>query len=346
MKKLIALLCCLLTMTLYAQVDTTGINKSDSKGRKQGVWKKYENGKLVYEGQFKDNVPYGTFKYYFTNGKLKSVSEFQQGVHKVKSTIYHENGKVASEGLFIDQIKDGVWNYYAKNGQLITIENYALGKRTGEWKTFSVEGNLLEETHYLNDKLNGVHKTYYTDGNVSLEETYLEGQRNGRCTSYLPKNVMSSTGEYLKGQRIGEWHYYDPKGKIRTTEEHKNNRIVKTYIYLYVKGQAQKVNQDAIAYFMKTGEQTVVVMRGGNKIAQDEDLNDVALWVDFTNFTRVSPRILAANSAIAGYKTDKDSENGSIIVRLRPATSEPVYAEGLEAQMVKALFNTAKPKED
>ena len=233
MKKIIAIIFCLFAFSLYAQVDTAGINKLDSKGRKQGVWKKYEKGKLLYEGQFKDNVPYGTFKYYFANGKLKSISDFQQGVHKVKSTLYHDNGKLASEGIFVDQLKDGVWKYYAKNGQLITLEEYALGKRTGEWKTFSVEdGNLLEESNYLNDKLNGIHKTYYTDGKPSLEETYLDGARNGRCTSYLPKMVMSSTGDYLKGHRVGEWHYYDANGKIRMTEEHKNDRVVKTYIYL------------------------------------------------------------------------------------------------------------------
>ena len=62
------------------------------------------------------------------------------------------------------------------------------------------------------------------------------------------------------------------------------------------------------------------------------------------NFTRVSPRILAANRAIAGYKEVEDSD-GAIIVKLRPTPSEEVYAEGLEAQMVKALFNTEKPKE-
>ena len=72
------LVCCLFAFSLYGQ-DTANINKTDASGRKQGVWKKYEKGKLVYEGQFKDNVPYGTFRYYHTNGKLKSTTDFIQG---------------------------------------------------------------------------------------------------------------------------------------------------------------------------------------------------------------------------------------------------------------------------
>ena len=345
MKKWILFVLCLLATSLYAQVDTVGFNATDKQGRKQGPWKKYQNGKLFYEGSFKDNVPVGTFRYYFPDGKLKSVSEFQQGVHKVKTIIYHPNGKKASEGVFVDQIKDGVWNYYASNGRLITVENYAMGKKTGEWKTFSQEdGTLLEITHYVDDKKSGAHITYYTDGNPCLEEHYVDGLLNGKSTSYLPKKVVSCTGNYLKGKRIGDWDYHDINGKIRTTEEYANGRVQKTYIYIYRHGAPQKLNQDLIAYFIKKEDKTSLVLRNGNVLAQDEDLNDVALWVDFLNFTRVSPRILAANRAIAGYKEVEDSD-GAIIVKLRPTPSEEVYAEGLEAQMVKALFNTEKPKE-
>ena len=98
MKRIIILAICLLLPFLMMAQEK--INVKDKTGKKQGVWKKYENGQMVYEGQFKDDVPYGTFKYYHSNGKLKSVTEFQQGVHKVKTTIYHENGHKASEGAY------------------------------------------------------------------------------------------------------------------------------------------------------------------------------------------------------------------------------------------------------
>ena len=262
MKRLLMMLLCFLTVGAFAQIDTTNINKTDSKGRKQGVWKKYEKGVLDYEGQFKDNVPYGTFKYYHPNGKLKSVTEFRVGVHLVHTTIYHENGHKASEGEFVDQLKNGEWRYYANTDTLITIENYSKGKRQGCWKTFSAEtGVLLEETNYVDDKLNGPHKTYYTNGNVSLEENYLNGKQNGKCTAYYPKKQVSSTGNILNGFRIGNWDYYDLSGKIRTTYEYKDQRLVKTYVYLYSNGKGLKVDQEKIAYFKKSGNKSVAVLR-------------------------------------------------------------------------------------
>lgn len=346
MKRFLMLLLCFVAVGAFAQIDTTNINKTDSKGRKQGEWKKYEKGKLVYEGQFKDNVPFGVFKYYHANGKLKSTTDFQQGVHKVHTTIYHENGHKASEGDFVDQVKNGEWRYYANTDTLITIENYDHGKKTGCWKIFSAQtGVILEETNYSDDKKNGPHKTYYTDGSVSLEETYLAGKQNGKCTAYYPKRGISSTGNFLNGFRIGSWDYYDANGKIRTTYEYKDQQLVNTYVYLYMKGQGQKINQALIAYFMKAGDKTVAVLRNGNKIMVDETIDQVDQWADFVVFTRIAPSIIAATDAIVGYKNVDGGENDAIIIHLNPAPDEEVYSEGREAKMVKALFNKEKPEE-
>ena len=47
-------------LTINAQ-DT--INVIDTHGKKQGHWiKKDKDGKKVYEGQFSNDIPYGTFK--------------------------------------------------------------------------------------------------------------------------------------------------------------------------------------------------------------------------------------------------------------------------------------------
>ncbi len=345
MRNLILILFSLFSLSLFAQNGEV-INRTDAKGNKQGFWKKMENGKLVYEGQFKDNVPYGTFKYYHENGKLKSTTDFIQGVHKVKTVMFHENEHKASEGIFIDQLKDGEWRYYSNTDKLIAIEHYAMGKRIGEWKVFSAEsGVLLEERNYLNDKLNGPYKTYYIDGAVSLEQNYLEGKLNGLCTSYNPKGAVAATGNYLKGSRIGSWDFYDSKGKIRSTVEYKDQRVLKTYVYLYMKGEGQKLNQDLIAYFLKKGDKTAAVLRNGNQILFDETLDEVASWADFTVFTKIAPSVIAASDAIVDYTPVEDAGNDAIIIKLKPSTDEEIYSEGVEAKMVKALFNKEMPKE-
>lgn len=332
----------LLPAILFAQ---DRINVTDKNGKKQGPWKKYADGKLLYEGQFKDDVPVGTFKYYHTNGKLKSETEFLQGVHKVRTVMYHENGHKASEGAYIDQQKDGEWRYYSNRDTLIKIENYKLGKRDGLWETYSTSGVLLEECNYLNDKRNGVYRTYYLNGNVSLEENYVAGKTNGLSTSYYPNKNVSMTGNHHNGVRDGEWNTYDANGKIRNTTLYKNQRIEKTYLYIYIKGVGQKLNQDMVAYFVKNRDKMTVVMKNGNKLTNDESMEETERWLDPTVFVRVNPRYIVAIDAIVSYKPVPEDDNDAITLKINPTPDEEIYAEGNDAKFLKALFSTEKPQE-
>ena len=343
MKKIVIITFCLLFPFVVFSQDR--INVKDKNGKKQGVWKKYENGQLIYEGQFKDDVPYGTFKYYHTNGKLKSVTEFQQGVHKVKTTIYHENGKKASEGAYIDQQKDGEWRYYSNQDTLIKVENYQVGKRNGVWKIYSTNGVLLQECNYLNDKRDGLSNDYYLNGQVSLEEHYVAGKTNGLSTAYYPNKNISITGNHHNGVRDGEWNTYDVNGKIRSTAVYKNQRLEKTYIYLYQKGVGQKLNQDMVAYFVKNRDKMTVVLKNGNKLTIDESIEEVERWLDLMVFVKVNPRYIIAVDAIVSYTPVAGDDNDAITIKVRPTPDEEIYSEGNDAKLVKALFNTEKPKE-
>lgn len=338
----------LILMTLFLPIVLLAqdrINVTDKNGKKQGPWKKIENGKVLYEGQFKDDVPYGTFKYYHTNGKLKSETEFVQGVHKVRTVMYHENGHKASEGAYIDQQKDGEWRYYSNSDTLIKIENYKVGKRDGLWKTYSTSGVLLEECNYLNDKRNGVYRTYYLNGNVSLEENYVAGKTNGLSTSYYPNKNISMTGNHHNGVRDGEWNTYDANGKIRNTTLYKNQRIEKTYMYIYIKGVGQKLNQDMVAYFVKNRDKMTVVMKNGNKLTNDESMEEMERWLDPTVFVRVNPRYIVAIDAIVSYKPVPEDENDAITLKINPAPDEEIYAEGNDARLLKAILSAEIPKE-
>lgn len=320
------------------------INVTDKNGKKQGVWKKYENGHVVYEGQFKDDVPYGTFRYYHANGKLKSVTEFQQGVHKVKTTIYHENGHKASEGAYIDQLKDGEWRYYSNQDTLIKVEHYKAGDRDGLWQTYSTSGILLEECNYLNNKRNGLYKTYYLNGVVSYEADYVAGKTNGKSSSYYPNGTVATTGNYHNGWRDGEWNSYDVKGNIRSTMVYKDRVVRNTYIYMYMKGVGQKLNQDNVAYFVKNRDKMTVVLKNGNKLQIDESMEEVEQWIDYMVFVKVNPRYIVAIDALVSYRPVEDADD-AIVVKIHPSPDEEIYVEGNDAKLLKSLFNTEKPKE-
>ncbi len=56
---------------------TERMNTTDAKDLKQGAWSKiWPNGKTRYTGQFKDDVPVGTFKHYNEDGQLTTIQDF------------------------------------------------------------------------------------------------------------------------------------------------------------------------------------------------------------------------------------------------------------------------------
>ena len=336
----LSILFCFLVLNLSAQPQAP--NRIDSKGNKQGPWKKYDKDVLVYEGNFKDNVPVGEFKYYHPNGKLKSITVFIQGVHEVKTTIFHPNEKKASEGHFIDQLKDGEWKYWDQDTTLIKVEHYNKGKKNGQWLTYSAStGILLEELNYKNDTLHGVAKTFYTDGVPCTIEHYLSGQRNGVAESYFIDGKLSIKGAFYQGLKSGEWFYYDQLGQLRKTSEYKKSQEVVTYLVFYNGKQPIKLKQDIIAYFMEEGNKVKIVLFNNSPIIVSDDMFTVRTWADILTFIPVTPSLHVAHAAIKGYQQLEDDE---IQVQIEPALPYKVISRGDEAAMVKMLFERELPK--
>ena len=63
------------------------INRTDSKGLKQGLWKKYfSNDTLFSEGVYKNNIHTGTFKTYYKSGKTQSILKFR-GISEINYVL-------------------------------------------------------------------------------------------------------------------------------------------------------------------------------------------------------------------------------------------------------------------
>lgn len=334
----------LLLVTVNMSAFAQAPNRIDSKGNKQGAWKKYDKDVLIYEGNFKDNVPVGEFKYYHPNGKLKSITFFVQGVHEVRTTIFHPNEKKASEGVFMDQLKHGEWKYWDQDGTLITVENYKNGKKDGVWQVYSSEtGILLEESNYIDDKLHGTAKTFYIDGVPCTVENFVNGQRNGLAESYYIDGKLSIKGVFHEGLKLGIWNYYDQNGKLRKVIDYKKSQVIKTYLIFYNGNSEIKLNQDVIAYFIFESNKTKIVTEKGTIIDCTDDDYTIKEWADMLTFIPVSPKLHVAHRSIKGYKAQED---GSILVEIIPSLPYPVYSRGDEALMVKMLFNKELPKLD
>ncbi|MDR1345814.1 MAG: toxin-antitoxin system YwqK family antitoxin [Bacteroidales bacterium] len=342
MKYVTLVVMCFFSLSLCAQ--TADTNRVDSKGRKHGLWKKYDKGTLEYAGHFINGIPQGEFIYYNPNGTVKSIANFYNGTEKMKTTLFHPNGQKAAEGLYLSQQKDGTWSYYSNSGILIATENYKKGVRNGEFKTYSAKtGLLIEECTYIDNLLHGEVRSYYDKDNVCAIIPYISGKRNGKTISYHYGNIIASQGVYHNNLKEGEWEYCDETGKLRKVINYKGSQEIKKVMVFYIGSQQQRLNQNVIAYFQKTGDDKVeITLTSGKKIKITDDFLTINIMADMIDFCKVTPSIIASNNAIAGY--EKVDEEG-IVIKLRPDAGFEIYAEGDEAKMVKMLFNNELPKQ-
>ena len=152
------------------------------------------------------------------------------------------------------------------------------------------------------------------------------------------------TGDYHNGWRDGEWNAYDVNGKVRTTTVYKNQQLVNTYIYMYQKGVGQKLNQNAVAYFVKNRDKMSVVLKSGKKLSIDESMEEVEQWIDYMAFIKVNPRYIVAMDALVSYRPVEGSDD-AITIKVKPTPDEEIYAEGNDAKLVKVILQTGKPEE-
>jgi len=240
---------------LCALVSTQAQNRTDEQGRKQGPWvKTYEDAQDVrYSGQFKDDKPYGRFKYYYKGGQLSSELRFSGNGSISRTRNFHDTGKLMAEGKYIDQQKDSTWVYFDRSGRKRSVENWNTGELNGLSETYYPNGKVAERIHWYNGTQVGEWKQFFEDGVLKAEATYENGEPEGTMKYYYPNGKPEISGQIHNGFRDGNWVYYNVDGSIqlqvlyqwgKVIKEKKENGVFKEYYnedipkseYTYAKG--------------------------------------------------------------------------------------------------------------
>lgn len=206
------------------------INQKDQQGRKQGKWvKEYTNGAVRYKGQFKDNIPYGTFTYYFPTGTVKAVSVYSNNGHSVYTKTFRLNGKKLAEGKFLNRKKDSTWSYYDNlTENLVLKESYIQGVKNGKSTIFFPEsGEPAEIQHYKNGIKNGIWIKYFPNGTILSEGTYVNDTLEGPFKINFPNGITELEGRYSKGLQEGLWITRDTTGALTRKQMYRKGVPVK-----------------------------------------------------------------------------------------------------------------------
>lgn len=207
-------------------------NKLDEKGRRQGEWKRVDQqGKTIFIGSFKDDKPIGIFKYYDTDSRLMTVSNFAADSKSCRSKHYTPSGKKEAEGKYVNTapgkwVKDSIWRFYNGGEILVSEDTYVKGVLEGVSKTYYPEsGKVLRERMYKGGKANGTSIEYFMDGTKKSEATYVNDKMEGKAIFYNAGGGMSVLGLYKNDFKEGVWIYYNSNGTEKMRQTYINGKL-------------------------------------------------------------------------------------------------------------------------
>ena len=217
----------LFTVSGYAQ-DT--VNRKDASGRKQGYWTKSDTaGRKLYEGHFRDDIPYGTFRYYYPGGNLKAISVFSENGKNTKTTTFFSSGKKNAEGSFVNEKKEGLWRFFSEFDEaLVSEEPFKEGLKDGVVKTFFPGKGIAEIMTWKNGIREGLWEQYFDDGSHKLHCLYKNDLKEGPVTVYFPNGTIFTAGQYKEGLPDGTWKTFDLDGKLVSTDIYDQGVLIKT----------------------------------------------------------------------------------------------------------------------
>lgn len=222
----------IISSLIYAQDE---YNQVDSRGRKQGPWRKQYDGinQWQYVGQFKDDKPIGLFTYYYENSKVKAKINHGEGAGRSVAIFYHENGHVMSTGIYRNMQKDSIWTNYGPSGRLSTKETYKNDVLHGQTVVFFVPEELEDKTqrvseiyNYSNGLIEGEYKRYFENGQLMLKGNYVNNVREGSWTEYHVNGKRAAYYNYSKGLLNGWQMLYDTKELLKDRVYYYQGRLL------------------------------------------------------------------------------------------------------------------------
>jgi antitoxin component YwqK of YwqJK toxin-antitoxin module len=199
----------------------------------------YSNKALKSETEYIADKKTGTSVIYFPNGKLSTVSFYNEDVMQDYLYDYSVKGILQSKYFYAQGEKTGygITNYangtpfYEEkylNGWITEVTQFdTTGKRMktirfengkGTYKLVYPNGKIYYELPLLNGVWEGVQKTYFPDGKLMGEMHYKNDQKHGPAKYYYANGKVSLEGAYLYDEKNGTWKSYNEEGQLEYEE--------------------------------------------------------------------------------------------------------------------------------
>lgn len=162
----------------------------------------YNDGKLQFEGNYKDGIRHGKYAYYTEEGQVYELFNYVNGLktghgeHRWELIDFGD-----SESYFLDtcwyinnkkhgksvSLRYNGEHYGARNGSIYETSHYKNGLKHGESAVWYINGQKKEQWEFLEGKVTGTytcwepngkifHQTSFINGSGTVKQRYQEGK--------------------------------------------------------------------------------------------------------------------------------------------------------------------------
>jgi len=169
----------------------------------------YEDGTTMYSQHYKNELPDGTWDYFYANG------------NKFASGDFSEDKEKGRDWTFFDQEGDSL--YHGGFDSLVVLQStadhrpltIAYCKGGDEMRYEFNENYTLHAKGKMHDNMKeGRWEFYYANGQLQMEAVYKNDIAEGAYNSYRETGIPYFRGFYINGRRAGIWEFYDAKGDL------------------------------------------------------------------------------------------------------------------------------------
>jgi len=253
----------------------------------------YETGHIKVEGYYKDGFPINNWKYYYRDGRLKTVEEMKASQSYIwefylpdslhtptisegngEMTTFYTTGAVKEWYNYKDGLKHGDFEELSVYGYTTLKGSFKNGEKDGEWEYSYYKGQKEKVSHYKKGLLNGHYNYYYDNGKVNVDGEYKNGKKQGEWTWYTNEGKRDMQGQFKEDKQHGKWNYWHPTGELSYNAEYNEGLRSGEWTYFYKDGT--KFKQGTFVDDLKNGEwktwyeDETLLMQGSYKDGKEE----------------------------------------------------------------------------
>lgn len=225
------------------------------------------------EGKFVNGFEEGEWKFWYPclgckageTGKIKEISNYQNGKLHGKVSIYYGNGSKQNEGFFKRNLPDSIYSEWypcarckeGEGGNLKVTGFYDEKIKNGMWIFYYPDGKKIKEEYFFNGhpKLanswdtsgtslvingKGKHIEYFEGTNKKKEVCeYADSIPSGNFTAWYRNSKIKEEGKYLDGKPHGIWKFFHSNGKPNKKATYNNGELDGEFTQYFSNGKTE-----------------------------------------------------------------------------------------------------------